>query len=136
MADKEGLDVGYRAARHFLRNLAHQPTLRFLVQFLPQLTESLWRRDDRQSFEVVAEDALIDCIGRGMSPAGLFQLVEVGFLHCRRAEAIARLRRTGGVTLDFVVLAVGALVMRLSPEVDLVLVAMIAEEEGLAAVSA
>ena len=57
-----------------------------------------------------------------------------GLLIGRAAIAGALLDRSGRVRLDLAVLAVFPLVVRLGPEIDLILVAMIAEEQHLAAV--
>jgi hypothetical protein len=60
--------------------------------------------------------------------------VKVGFLHCWTAKAEALLGRTGSVGLEFAVGHVKPLVERFSAKIDLILVAMVAEEERLASV--
>ncbi len=82
----------------------------------------------------LAQRTRLELVGRILDPAVLFLLLEVGFLVGRAAITDALLHHPRSVGPEVAVLAVGPLVVRLGAEVDLLLVAMIAEEQHLAAV--
>jgi hypothetical protein len=71
-----------------------------------------------------------------MSPAIFLKLVEIRFLISNSAAVAARLPNCPrGIRLHFAIRRILSLVMSFCPEVDLILVPMIAEEKRLAAVS-
>ena len=69
-----------------------------------------------------------------LDPAVFFLLLEIGFFVGAVPIAEALLGRPRRVGSQVAILAVRARVMRLGPEVDLVFVAVIAEEQRLAAI--
>src|SRR5690242_4933310 len=132
LVDKQRLDVGDGAAAHLLVDGADQPLLHFLVQAFAEHSERLWRRDDRERIEIVAEHTVLQLVRRILDPAILFLLLEVRLFVSRPSVAKALLHQTGRVRLNVPVLAlVLARVMRFRAKVDLIFVAVIAEEQHL-----
>ena len=134
MAVQQRFDVRDRPAGHFLVDRADDAPLDLLVECLLEYAERLGRSDDGERIEIVAQDAGPELVRGVLDPAVFLLLVEVGLLVGRMTRSEALLHRAGSVGLDLSVLAILPRVMRFGPEVDLALVAMIAEEQHLAAV--
>jgi hypothetical protein len=104
------------------------------VEFLLEDSQGLGRGDDGKRFEIVAQDTGLELLGRVLDPAVFLLLLEIRFLIGRPAKAEALLHRSRSVGLDVPILALGARLVRLRSEIDLILVPVIAEEEHLASV--
>ena len=125
---------GIGTAAHFLVDGADDAPLDLLVQLLAKDSERLGRRDNRERLEIVAQHAGLQLVGGVDDPAIFLLLLEIGFLVGRTAKAETLLVRSGRIGLDLAVFAVLARGVLLGPEVDLIFVSVIAEEEHLAAV--
>src|SRR5918993_1326084 len=134
LAGQQLLDVGDRAVGHFLVERQDNPLLDLLVKLLAESAERLGRGNDRQSVKVVSKSSLLQLLRRVLHPPVFLLLVIVGLIHRGAAVAHALLARPRRIGLDLAILAVLASVVRFGAQVDLVLVAVIAEEENLRSV--
>src|SRR5437764_12809719 len=135
MAFEQRLDIGNRPAAHFLVHSADDPPLHFLVEALLEHPERLGRGDDCQRVEVIAKHALLQLLGGVLDPAVLLLLLEIGFFVSGtvRSEALPDCPRSVGFYFPVLAL-VSPRIVAFGAKVDLVSIAMVAEEQDLAAV--
>src|SRR3546814_9174837 len=116
--------------------LADDPPGYLLVPERAKLAHRARGSDDDERVELLRERHLIDLFGKVACEAILLLLVKIGLIHRAAGKAGAgrggRLAR--GVGLDVAVLAIFARPVRGGAQVDLAFVALIAQEQRLAAV--
>ncbi len=127
-------NVGQRSVGHFLGQFHDNPALNFFVQMFAKFAESFWRSDNNKCLKIPCQRAKPQLVCSVGGIAIFVELVKIGFVYSRVAITTALRGQTGTVGFQLMVLAVRTLVVGLRDQFDMIALALIAEEQHLAAI--